>query len=157
VEFALVLPLFILLVLGGVDWGYYFFAGEIVANAAREGARAGAVLPTTVEPCNGDGGHRGAKELAIDYLVRGRLISGASDSRLMPWDCSTGTATTAPGSCCRVLCVPSASSAPCTDGVEVKVVYQARRSRNSMSITGFLNQTLLPNAASAVSTMKLEP
>jgi Flp pilus assembly protein TadG len=157
VEFALVLPLLILLVLGGVDWGYYFFAGEIVGNAAREGARAGALLPIAVDPCAGDASHRGAQDLATEYLVRGRLIGGSSDPRLLPWDCSAGTSTTPPGSCCRNFCVPSGSSAPCTNGVEVKVVYQARRSRNSMSITGFLNQTLLPNIAAATSTMKLEP
>ena len=41
VEFALVLPLLMLLVLGAVDWGYYFWVEQVVTNAAREGARAG--------------------------------------------------------------------------------------------------------------------
>jgi len=44
VEFALVLPLLLLLVLGGIDWGYYFFASEVITNVAREGASV-AVLP----------------------------------------------------------------------------------------------------------------
>ena len=49
VEFALVLPLLMLLVLGGLDWGYYFFIKQVSTNAAREGARAGSLeLDATV-------------------------------------------------------------------------------------------------------------
>ncbi len=43
VEFALVLVPLMLIVLGTIDWGYYFFIREVVTNAAREGARAGAI------------------------------------------------------------------------------------------------------------------
>ncbi len=43
VEFALVLPPLLLLVLGTIDWGYYFYVREVVTNAAREGARAGSI------------------------------------------------------------------------------------------------------------------
>jgi hypothetical protein len=44
IEFALVLPLLLLLVLGIVDFGFMFQRLEVVTNAAREGARL-AVLP----------------------------------------------------------------------------------------------------------------
>ncbi len=43
VEFALVLTPLLLLVLGTIDWGYYFYIREVVTNAAREGARAGSI------------------------------------------------------------------------------------------------------------------
>ncbi|HET6413646.1 MAG TPA: TadE family protein [Anaeromyxobacter sp.] len=43
VEFALVLPLLLMLVLGAIDWGWYFFIREVATNAAREGARVGSV------------------------------------------------------------------------------------------------------------------
>lgn len=43
VEFALVLPMLLLLGLGICDFGMLFQRYEIVTNAAREGARAGAV------------------------------------------------------------------------------------------------------------------
>jgi len=46
VEFALVLPLLMLLLLGGLDWGYYFFVAQVTTNAAREGARVGSLEPT---------------------------------------------------------------------------------------------------------------
>jgi Flp pilus assembly protein TadG len=45
VEFALVLPLLLTLVLGVIDWGWFFFIDQLVTNCAREGARAGTLLP----------------------------------------------------------------------------------------------------------------
>jgi Flp pilus assembly protein TadG len=44
IEFALVLPLLLLMVLGIIDFGFLFQRYEVVTNAAREGARV-AVLP----------------------------------------------------------------------------------------------------------------
>ncbi len=40
VEFALILPVFLLLALGMIDYGWYFFIDLTATNAAREGARA---------------------------------------------------------------------------------------------------------------------
>jgi len=45
VEFALTLPLLLLVVLGIIEFGFMFQEYEVVTNAAREGARI-AVLPT---------------------------------------------------------------------------------------------------------------
>jgi Flp pilus assembly protein TadG len=44
VEFALVFPLMLLVVLGIIDWGLLFQRYEVLTNAAREGARV-SVLP----------------------------------------------------------------------------------------------------------------
>ena len=44
IEFALVLPLLLLIVLGIIDFGFLFQRYEVITNAAREGARV-AVLP----------------------------------------------------------------------------------------------------------------
>lgn len=44
IEFALVFPLLLLVVLGIVDFGFLFQRMEVITNAAREGARI-AVLP----------------------------------------------------------------------------------------------------------------
>ncbi len=43
VEFALVLWLLTLLLFGMIEWGLYFFNRQVLANACREGARAGIV------------------------------------------------------------------------------------------------------------------
>lgn len=44
IEFALVFPLLLMVVLGIVDFGFLFHRMEVITNAAREGARI-AVLP----------------------------------------------------------------------------------------------------------------
>src|SRR6266545_6445140 len=46
VEFALVLPLLLTLVLGAIDWGWLFYLQQVVANGAREAARAGSLEGT---------------------------------------------------------------------------------------------------------------
>jgi hypothetical protein len=45
VEFALVLPLMVLIVAGIIDLGRAFFASITITNAAREGARYGTLHP----------------------------------------------------------------------------------------------------------------
>src|SRR2546422_8062605 len=53
-EFALVLPLLLVLVGGIVDFGLIFFIGQVIQNAAREGARIAATTPTP-GPVSGSG------------------------------------------------------------------------------------------------------
>jgi Flp pilus assembly protein TadG len=52
VEFAIVVPVLLLIVLGVIDWGYYFYMESIIANCAREAARAGAIAPSGDEDAN---------------------------------------------------------------------------------------------------------
>jgi Flp pilus assembly protein TadG len=49
VEFALVLPLLMILIVGTMEWGRYFVVRESVVHAAREGARGGTLLDATQE------------------------------------------------------------------------------------------------------------
>ena len=41
VEFAIILPLFLLIVFGAVEWGLYLFNDHIITDAGRRGARLG--------------------------------------------------------------------------------------------------------------------
>jgi Flp pilus assembly protein TadG len=68
VEYALVLPLFLLLVLSIFEFGILFFQYNTVANAAREGARAGAMVAT--EGCD-DACIAGRVENAAERLTTG--------------------------------------------------------------------------------------
>jgi hypothetical protein len=45
VEYAMVLPLFLFLTFGIIEFSLLYFQYSTVANAAREGARAGIVMP----------------------------------------------------------------------------------------------------------------
>lgn len=49
VEYALVLPVLLLLILGIIEFAILIFAYDTIANAAREGVRAGVVPSGTVE------------------------------------------------------------------------------------------------------------
>jgi Flp pilus assembly protein TadG len=49
VEFSLVLPVFLLLIFALVDFGRAFYTWLLITNAAREGARAGAVQMTDAQ------------------------------------------------------------------------------------------------------------
>jgi hypothetical protein len=149
VEFALVLPLLLLLLLGGIDWGYYFFVSEIVANAAREGARAASVERQSATICNVGGP---ARTMAFEYMKRGRLVVDDTDSRLRPW----GACSDPDRSCCQPDTITPASG-PSYSVVQVRVTYSFRPSSPSMSLTGFLPSYLLPPRASATATMRLEP
>jgi TadE-like protein len=142
VEFALVLPLFLLLILGGIDWGYFFFASQVTANAAREGARTASLVIGA--PCTT------GEAMAINYLRRGQLISSDTDPRLLPFNCGT------PGqSCCQQVDDTLPSGGGIVPIVRVTVRYQARP--GSMSLTGFLWPALLPTTVTAVATMRYEP
>ena len=76
VEFGLVLPVLIAILLGVIDYGHYFFTEEIMLNAAREGARAGTV--TSGDPA------AVAQSVATAYMdnmgltAAGRSISAVS-------------------------------------------------------------------------------
>jgi Flp pilus assembly protein TadG len=52
VEFALLLPVFMLMLLGMIDYGWYFYVDLAATNAAREGARA---ATTTAGICGSAG------------------------------------------------------------------------------------------------------
>lgn len=65
VEFALILPLLILLVLGGMDLGHAYYLKHLITTASREGARYGsqyhvnpstaaAYVPNTLNPSISD-------------------------------------------------------------------------------------------------------
>jgi Flp pilus assembly protein TadG len=150
VEFALVLPLLIGLIMGTIDWGYYFFVSEVVGNAAREGARAGSVMrgsPADIAAniCLATGPVRVG---VVDYLRRGRLIVDAADTRLKAFDCTNPLF-----SCCELVTVTTTN-----DAVRVRVAYQTKPAgTGSMSITGMLPTSLLPSTAATVATMRLEP
>jgi Flp pilus assembly protein TadG len=68
VEFAVILPLFVLLVIGIIEFGRGIMVKQIITNAAREGARRAIIESATESE---------VKDVVQQYLS-GASISGAS-------------------------------------------------------------------------------
>ena len=69
VEFAIVSVLLFTIVMGTIEWGWFFFVHQRVVNAAREGARAGTLLPPPPLSTSDDA-TAAARRAAEDYLER---------------------------------------------------------------------------------------
>jgi Flp pilus assembly protein TadG len=79
VEFALVLPLLLLVLLGIAEFGFMFQRFEVVTNAAREGARI-AVLPGY--------GTADVEARVATYVSSGRVPTTASNPTVLVEDVS---------------------------------------------------------------------
>jgi Flp pilus assembly protein TadG len=71
-EFVIVLPVFLLLLLGAIDWGWYFVLRQSTLNAVREGARVGSVQNTPATAATA------ATAAVADYLARVGLRASAA-------------------------------------------------------------------------------
>lgn len=68
VEFALILPLFVLIVIGVFDLGRAFFASITITNAAREGARYGTLHVNDPQGvCNATLNEASSSGIALPY------------------------------------------------------------------------------------------
>ncbi|MFW6188855.1 MAG: TadE/TadG family type IV pilus assembly protein [Planctomycetota bacterium] len=101
VEFALVLPLFVLLVFGALEFGRAYYNIHLLTNAAREGAREGS-LPGKLEA---------DVEQKVDSFLNGVGLSGT-------W--TTGVTVTAPDGTER----SGLAAAQEGDAVAVGITYQ---------------------------------
>jgi Flp pilus assembly protein TadG len=82
VEFALVLPLLVMILAGLVDFGFLFYNKQVIANASREGARAGIVYLLNTD---------GTKKIPdIDAVVQ----KYCENKRLITFGASSGPTTT---------------------------------------------------------------
>jgi Flp pilus assembly protein TadG len=112
VEFALVVPIFLLILSGIFDFGMALYSRISIINAAREGARAAAV--------------------AADHTT----IPTTAQSRASAVVSGAGMTTSAPTTSIVVSCVAISSSGSCSfssasgskagDAVEVAITYQYR-------------------------------
>jgi Flp pilus assembly protein TadG len=130
VEFALVLPLLLLVMLGIAEFGFAFQRYEVVTNAAREGARL-AVLPGY-----GDGDVQGR---VAAYLSSGRVPATVTNPKVVVEDVS----------------IPVAGGRPPISAKRVTVTYTYTfQFLNAVSALFGSNYTTVP--LSAVSEMRIE-
>ena len=97
IEVALTLPLLLLVLLGIIEFGFLFQEYEVVTNAAREGARIAALVPTAGYTTNE------AKARATDYLTAGGL--NMSQATPAPTVVQSQVAITGTGKCITAMTV----------------------------------------------------
>lgn len=128
IEFVLVAPLFLVLLLGAVDWGWYFVLRETLVNATREGARAASVQETPATQ----------SQAAATAAVRSYLASVRASAVPVKSPDVQFTTITVPGVATPV------------SAVSVRLVNYP-----SAAISG-LSWTLVPTTITAESVMRLE-
>jgi len=68
IEFAIILPLLVLLIFGMIEFSVLFYDKAMITNASREGARAGIVF-STLGPLSDDQVHQVVANYCSDHLV----------------------------------------------------------------------------------------
>ena len=81
IEFAFILPFLLVIVGGIVDFGLAFFVGQVIVNAAREGARAGAV----VRSVGGEDFRQGKREPVLSLVTVVPLFSKLHPPKSLMW------------------------------------------------------------------------
>jgi len=85
VEFAIVLPLLVLILCGMIEFGLLFYNKQVITNASREGARTGI---TRTDSNNDENVDKDDIKLVVKNYCEGRLITfggtGFSDGNVLP-------------------------------------------------------------------------
>src|SRR4029077_16914007 len=85
VEFALVLPIFLLLIMGVIDAGRLVYMNSTLSNAAREGARTGAVEAGWKGQSGGSCGAAAGKKCPADDAALLADIKATADDMNAPF------------------------------------------------------------------------
>jgi Flp pilus assembly protein TadG len=112
VEFALVLPIFVLILAGMLDFGFALYSRMTVINAAREGAHAA----ITVDASNSSAINN------VPALVTGAVVASA-DGLVTGSDVSVSCVAIVSSGPCKFLASDPGTLAQAGDGIEVTVHY----------------------------------
>lgn len=82
-EFALMLPLLVLLLFGGMEMGNYFWSEHKAIKSAREGARYAARQPTSNFVCGAT--DLGAADTGVRNLIRTGTVDGTGSPVIPGW------------------------------------------------------------------------
>ena len=143
VEFALVLPFLIILLMGLIDFGHLFFSVNTITNAAREAARRAAVQDSATSA------EAAADEAANQYLAPAGLAPGSASGSIAA-NCSIK---------CPTVTVTALSAAnPDTIRVVITIVgpFQNITGFSYAVLPGFTNPFDLMVDLSATSEMRWE-
>ena len=90
VEFALLLPLLMLITFGIIEFGLLFYNQQVITNASREGARAGVVYQLPQRLSQGE-----IQGIVNNYADQRLVTFGSRTPNVDVYNCSAGTASSA--------------------------------------------------------------
>lgn len=79
VEFALMLPLLTILILGSIDMGLIVREHQLLQNAAREGSRFSAQPANKIDATNPSADANSVRDRVINYLAQEKIIIASTD------------------------------------------------------------------------------
>ena len=94
VEFALLLPVLLIIVFGIINYGTLLYNQAVITNAAREGARWGAINTTSAISCSGSSFGTGDPCQIANNYTRANLITFGGVTSSSTSASGTGTAGT---------------------------------------------------------------
>lgn len=153
VEFALVLPIFLLLLFAVVDGGRYVFASSAVSNAAREAARLGSVEAYWLGSADPTCGTAGGPVCPANYTALEAHITAAANRQMSPFgtvtnlyvECVASSGTPPTGAWTTKTCTQRASGGY----LSVRVTYLWR------PLTPILGNVMGPITTSASATVTI--
>lgn len=150
VEMALVVPLMLILMFGGLEGGYYLWSEHKMLKAVRDGARFAGRQPFDKFTCGGGGSVDGATATAIGNVTRTGTVDGTGPIKIPGWT-SNGSIT---------ISVKDCNSTPSTglyadmpDGGQIVTVSASLNYQALFSNLGFATSGLGLRATSQAAVM----
>jgi len=155
VEFALVIPIFLLMVFGIIDFGRVVYMNSVLSQAAREGARVGSVEAPWVGSTDASCGTVGGPVCPASEAALRADITAAANRMTTPFGTvkdlyySCDPEGSAPASAWTTTACPSSNRSHGASAVSVRV------DMTFTAITPIVGQLVGPMTLSAASTMVL--
>jgi Flp pilus assembly protein TadG len=148
VEFAMVLPVLILVVFGSIDYGSYFASRLSVENASRAAVRAAAS-----DSCTGTSANNcwTAAQPPASTTIEGVAIASASDAHILNKDCPDGDGVWPPSA------TDLATLTPGTGCISIRYYYINGATQSLCASWSAGTGTLTPQALYPVGTDCLMP
>lgn len=141
VEFALVLPLILLLIMGVVDFGRGIFAFNEVSNAAREGGRTGIVNQTLTDI---------RSRAAAQAIALGIPTSPPASCPVL------GGPPTGPAGICIAILEPDGTVGPCSATPEIGCMVVVSVKTTFMALTPIIGNLMGPRPLSSTTRQTIE-
>jgi len=153
VEFALVLPVFLLMLFGLIDGARYVFVSNALSNAAREGARKASVEASWIQKANTSCGTIGGPVCPADAATLKSHVLTAANQEMAPFGSVTNLYIS-----CDDATPPTGqwtSGTACTSGTKSGQLVSVRTTYSWSAFTPIISSIMGNITASGSTTMSI--